>query len=135
MCGRYTSTSPPARLAERFDAAEIVLDEDLGPRWNVAPTLLVLAVAESRSSGTRRLGTFRWGLVPSWAKDPSVGNRMINARAETVVEKPAYRKALERRRCLIPADAFYEWRDKKPWAFARADGGADGVRRAVGGVA
>jgi putative SOS response-associated peptidase YedK len=122
MCGRYTSTTPPSLLAERFAVDEVRLDEDLAPRWNVAPTLAVLAVAESPSSGQRRLGTFRWGLVPSWAKDPSAGSKMINARAETVAEKPAYRKALVKRRCIIPADAFYEWHDKRPHAIARRDG-------------
>lgn len=136
MCGRYTSTSPPAVLAEQFAVDEVKLDEDLEPRWNVAPTLPVLVVAESRSSGQRRLGTMRWGLVPSWAKDISVGNKMINARAETVADKPAYRRALSRRRCIIPADAFYEWKVvgetsaktgrkkklKQPYAIARADG-------------
>src|SRR2546423_11226870 len=110
------------RCSNRAAASSAHADEDLGPRWNAAPTLPVLAVAVSRTAGTRRLGTFKWGLVPSWAKDPSVGNRMINARAGTTADKPAYRNALERRRCLIAADAFYEWKDKKAWAFARADG-------------
>jgi putative SOS response-associated peptidase YedK len=136
MCGRYTSTSPPPILAEQFVVDEVKLDDDLEPRWNVAPTLPVLVVAESRSSGKRRLGTMRWGLVPSWAKDIAVGNRMINARAETVSSKPAYKRALSRRRCIIPADAFYEWKVvgetttktgrkkqlKQPYAIARADG-------------
>jgi putative SOS response-associated peptidase YedK len=83
--------------------------EDLGPRWNVAPTDEVYAVAQS-SAGPRRLGTFRWGLVPFWSKDAKGGARMINARAETVLEKPAFRRPLERRRCIVPADGFYEWR-------------------------
>lgn len=136
MCGRYTSTSPPAVLAEQFAVDDVKLEEDLEPRWNVAPTLPVLVVAESRSSGRRRLGTMRWGLVPSWAKDISIGNKMINARAESVADKPAYRRALSRRRCIIPADAFYEWKVvgessgargskkklKQPYAIARADG-------------
>src|SRR3954469_16130380 len=136
MCGRYTSTSPPPILAEQFVVDEVKLDEDLEPRWNVAPTLPVLVVAESRSSGKRRLGTMRWGLVPSWAKDISVGNRMINARAESVASKPAYKRALARRRCIIPADVFYEWKVvgetttksgrkkqlRQPYAIARADG-------------
>jgi putative SOS response-associated peptidase YedK len=127
MCGRFTSTTPPSVLAESFAVDELRLDDDLVPRWNVAPTLPVLAVAESRRTGARRLGTFRWGLVPRWAESPSVGSRMINARAETVATKPAYRDALVRRRCIVPADAFYEWkvidgRPKQPYAIARADG-------------
>ncbi|MDQ1372786.1 MAG: hypothetical protein QOJ09_124, partial [Actinomycetota bacterium] len=79
MCGRYTSTTPPADLGAYFDVDEVVV-ENLGPRFNVAPTDEVYAVAVA-SSGARRLGSFRWGLVPFWAKDPSVGSRMINARA------------------------------------------------------
>src|SRR5436305_1340960 len=127
MCGRYTSTTSPALLAEQFLVDDVALDDDLEPRWNVAATLSVLAVAESRSRGTRRLGTFRWGLVPSWAPDLSVGSRMINARAETVATKPAYAESLRRRRCIIPADAFYEWKvtesgRRQPYAIAAVDG-------------
>src|SRR5947209_9521293 len=109
MCGRFTSTTPPAAVADAFVVDAVALDDDLRPRWNVAPTLPVLAVAASRATGARKLGTFRWGLVPPWSPDLSVGSKMINARAETVREKPAYREALRRRRCIIPADAFYEW--------------------------
>jgi putative SOS response-associated peptidase YedK len=109
MCGRYTSTSSVADLAEVFEVDE-VKTEPRPPRYNVAPTDPVYAVALSNVKGPHRaLGTFRWGLVPSWAKDPSVGNRMINARAEGIESKPSYRAALVRRRCIIPADAFYEW--------------------------
>jgi putative SOS response-associated peptidase YedK len=127
MCGRFTSTTPPALLAEQFVVDDVALDDDLEPRWNVAPTLPVLAVAASRSRGTRRLGTFRWGLVPSWAPDLSVGSRMINARAETVATKPAYAESLRRRRCIIPADSFYEWKvtesgRRQPYAVAAVDG-------------
>jgi putative SOS response-associated peptidase YedK len=136
MCGRYTSTSTVEDLAQVFEVDE-VRTEPLPPRYNVAPTLDVYAVAlrgrQDPEKGPRRaLGTFRWGLVPSWAKDPSVGSRMINARAEGIASKPAYRSALARRRCLIPADAFYEWerrtgRDgrpagKLPYAVRRRDG-------------
>jgi putative SOS response-associated peptidase YedK len=131
VCGRYASTRPPAELAEQFHVAEIKA-EPLEPNWNVAPTEPVYAVAESR--GVRQLGVFRWGLVPSWASSPAVGARMINARAETVATKPAYRQALARRRCIVPADAFYEWAvvgepeagsrrpRKQPYAIARRDG-------------
>lgn len=134
MCGRYTSTSPVAKLAELFEVDE-VRAEPLGERYNVAPSLPVYAVAVSNRDGKgprRALGTFRWGLVPSWAKDPSVGNRMINARAEGIATKPAYRAALARRRCIIPADAFYEWQrrtgpagkpnGKLPYVVQRRDG-------------
>lgn len=126
VCGRYTSTTAPADLAAHFDADEVVAT-DLGARYNVAPTDEVYAVARS-SRGPTRLGSFRWGLVPFWAKDLSVGSRMINARAETVLEKPAFRRPLERYRCIIPADGFYEWqalpdrKKKQPWYIQRADG-------------
>jgi putative SOS response-associated peptidase YedK len=127
MCGRFTSTVAPGDLAAYFEVDEVVA-EDLGPRWNVAPTDEVYAVAESASSRQRRLGTFRWGLVPFFAKDASGGARMINARAETLLEKPAFRRPFERFRCLVPADGFYEWQAvegrtrKQPWYFRRKDG-------------
>lgn len=124
MCGRYTSTTPPADLAAYFGVDEVVAP-DLGARYNVAPTEEVYGVARS-SSGPTRLGTFRWGFVPFWAKVASVGSRMINARAETLVDKPAFRRAFERYRCIIPADGFYEWEPKDQghtphWVY-RADG-------------
>jgi putative SOS response-associated peptidase YedK len=134
MCGRYTSTTAASVLAEVFAVDEIKTDE-LPVRFNVAPSQPVYAIAERRRRhegeiSSRQLGTFRWGLVPSWAADPSVGNRMINARAETIATKRAYRAALARRRCIIPADAFYEWqvveagghRVKVPHAIRRRDG-------------
>jgi len=129
MCGRYTSTSTMTDLATIFDAQEVRADP-LPQRYNVAPTLDVYAVAVRE--GHRALGTFRWGLVPSWAKDPAIGNRMINARAEGIEAKPAYRAALARRRCIIPADHFYEWQRRTssdgkpagrlPYAIHRRDG-------------
>src|SRR5262245_26962124 len=108
MCGRYTSTSTAAQVA-RFFAAEEVKTEELPLRYNVAPSQQVYAIAERRPREdgeplTRQLGAFKWGLVPSWAKDPSIGNRMINARAETLATRNAYKRALARRRCIIPAD-------------------------------
>nr|WLD25886.1 hypothetical protein [Streptomyces sp.] len=115
MCGRYASSRAPEDLAGLFDAALVpdAAGELPGPSWNVAPTDDVWAVLERVDKGTgeltRQLRPMRWGLVPSWAKDPSAGSRMINARMETVHEKPAYRKAFTRRRCLLPADGFYEW--------------------------
>lgn len=100
-----------------------MMAEQLPIRFNVAPTQPVYAVAESRGENPRRiLGHLRWGLVPPWAKDPTVGSRMINARAEGIATRSAFQQALARRRCIIPADAFYEWRDKRPFAFARRDG-------------
>ncbi len=124
MCGRYVAATPPAELAAQLGVTEVRAD-DLGPRYNVAPTLPVYAVAESH--GIRALGTFRWGLVPSWAKDASIGSKLINARAESVADKPAFRNALGRRRCLIPADGFYEWqrlgsKPKQPFYLRAADG-------------
>jgi putative SOS response-associated peptidase YedK len=126
MCGRYTSTTEPADIAAYFHVDEVVAD-DLGQRYNVAPTDEVYAVAQS-SKGPTRLGTFRWGLIPSWSKDAKGGARMINARAETVLEKPAFRRPMERWRCIVPADGFYEWqavegaKKKQPWYVRRRDG-------------
>src|SRR5579859_4380939 len=98
MCGRYTSTTSPARLAATFEVDEVKA-EQLPIRYNVAPTQPVYAIAHSRGEVSRRvLGVFRWGLVPSWAKDPAIGSRMINARAEGIATKPAYRLAVSRRR-------------------------------------
>lgn len=107
MCGRYTSTSSAADLASLFHVEE-VKTEPLPPRYNVPPTAPVYAVALSKKQ-KRQLGTFRWGLVPSWAKERSAASKLINARAETVASKPSFRAALARRRCLIPADSFFEW--------------------------
>jgi putative SOS response-associated peptidase YedK len=106
MCGRFVSTSPPDELARYFDAA--VSETALEPSYNVAPTNDVYAVTED--GGVRRLDAFHWGLVPLWAKDPSAGNKMINARAETLATKNAYKASFKRRRCIIPADGFYEWK-------------------------
>jgi putative SOS response-associated peptidase YedK len=104
VCGRFTLTSTPEALAERFDLSAALRFE---PRYNIAPGQDILAIREGE--GGRRATPLRWGLVPRWAKDPAVGNRMINARMETVGEKPAFRDAFLRRRCLVPADGFYEW--------------------------
>jgi putative SOS response-associated peptidase YedK len=112
MCGRYASSASPTRLAEEFEVDDIFADLP-GPDYNVAPTVAVPAVFERRvkDSGDvrRRLAPLVWGLVPSWAKNPSIGSRLINARLETVAEKPAFAKAFRSRRCLLPADGFYEW--------------------------
>jgi putative SOS response-associated peptidase YedK len=114
MCGRYASSHDPEELAEEF---EVVQDElpRIAPDWNVAPAKEVYAVVERPPSGekdqpaARQLRAMTWGLVPFWAKDPAIGNRMINARMETVADKPAFRRAFERRRAILPADGFYEW--------------------------
>jgi putative SOS response-associated peptidase YedK len=107
MCGRFVQAASPTLLAEHFHVDELALDEPPAPSWNVAPRAEVLTIVDQ--GDVRRMGRMRWGLVPSWADDPAVGDRMINARAETVLEKPAFRTALERRRCIVPADGFYEW--------------------------
>lgn len=104
MCGRFTLTADPNDLREAFPWLNI--PQPLQARYNIAPSQPVAVVA---NDGKQTLDYFAWGLVPSWAKDPSIGSRMINARAETLVEKPSYRNAFRRRRCLIPADGFYEW--------------------------
>ena len=107
MCGRFGQTATSAELAAAFQARWSCPEPDL-PRFNVAPTHDVPVLL--RHDGERVLDVFRWGLIPSWAKDPAIGNRMINARAETVLEKPAFRTAFARRRCLVPAGGFYEWK-------------------------
>ena len=107
MCGRFSQFSSVNDLVSTFSVDESLVD--VRPRWNVAPTQQVLVVAASNDGATRRLGTMRWGLVPSWAKDPSIGNRMINARADKVATSGAFRSAFRRRRCIVPADGFYEW--------------------------
>ncbi|MDH6133747.1 putative SOS response-associated peptidase YedK [Kitasatospora sp. MAA4] len=113
MCGRFVSTTTPADLVTLFGVNHWDAEETLAPNWNTAPTDSVWSVLErvDHATGelTRQLRPLRWGLVPSWAKDPGVGARMINARSETVHEKPAFRKAFASRRCLLPADGYYEW--------------------------
>ena len=120
MCGRYASSRRPEDLAEEFeiDQAQVkeTVAEPLAPDFNVAPTKEVYAVVSrppapdgSTDSSQRQLRVVRWGLVPFWAKDPAIGNRMINARMETVDSKPAFRHAFAKRRCLLPADGYYEW--------------------------
>ena len=110
MCGRYAAAKDPAALAEEFEVQGAPAEE-LRPDYNVAPTKKVYLVVDRERDDVREraLVVGRWGLVPSWAKDPSIGSRMINARAETVAEKPAFRRAFAKRRCLVPADGYYEW--------------------------
>ncbi|MFF4845308.1 SOS response-associated peptidase [Streptomyces collinus] len=114
MCGRYVSTPRPQDLAQLFHANESLSTKALAPNWNVAPTDDVWAVLERTprdddgAPPARELRPLRWGLVPSWAKEPKIGARMINARVESVHEKPVFRRAFVKRRCLLPADGFYE---------------------------
>jgi putative SOS response-associated peptidase YedK len=123
MCGRFGQKASSAELAAAFEAAWRCPEPEL-PRFNIAPTQHVPVLLSD--AGRRVLDVFRWGLIPWWAKDASIGNKMINARAETVVEKPAYRSAFERRRCLVPATGFYEWKKtpdgKVPHWIHPADG-------------
>ena len=121
MCGRYSLIADIGELQERFgfDGSEL----PHAPRYNVAPTQMALTV----TNGSERRGSYmRWGLIPSWAKSASVGNRMINARAETVAEMPSFRTALQRRRCLVLADGFYEWQgegsSRRPMRITMASG-------------
>lgn len=124
MCGRYVATTDTEGLT-RFLMVDERQTEDLPPNYNVAPTDMTMAVA--MHDGKRVLTSFRWGLVPFWADDPKIGARMINARAESVAERSAFSRSFERRRCVIPADGFYEWERrpdgaKLPWFVHRADG-------------
>ncbi len=104
MCGRYTLTVDPKILQAEFGVS---VPENLAPRYNIAPTQPVPVILAEK--GEPQFDVFRWGLIPSWAKDPRIGNKLINARAETIAEKPSFRTAFRRRRCLIPADGFFEW--------------------------
>lgn len=124
MCGRYSLQHTPEQIAERFEVIESTFQVE--PRYNIAPSQ-TLAVVGATPNG-RKLAGRKWGLVPFWAADPSVGNRMINAKAETLAEKPAFKYAIAKRRCLIPADGFYEWQKRKdgpnqPFYIRRRDRG------------
>jgi putative SOS response-associated peptidase YedK len=125
MCGRFVSARKRLELLEEFAATRDAVAADRQPDYNVAPTKRIYAVLEHKDE--RELRLLRWGLVPSWAKDTSGGARMINARSETVAVKPAFRAAFAKRRCLIPADGYYEWiteeKAKKPFYIYREDGG------------
>jgi putative SOS response-associated peptidase YedK len=127
MCGRFAQRSDPKRLAKEFKIAEV---PDVEARYNIAPTQDILSIR--RAEDDREAVFLKWGLVPSWAKDVSIGAKLINARSETVTEKPSFREAFKKRRCIIPADGFYEWqrteerkqpfffqmRDERPFGFA-----------------
>jgi putative SOS response-associated peptidase YedK len=130
MCGRFTLKTPPLQLAEALD---LMVAPDWEPRWNIAPSQSVGVVRQMAAGGQRQWDSLRWGLVPHWAKDTAMGNAQINARSESAATKPTFRTPFRQRRCLIPADGFYEWKqiggkrkqafyihreDKKPFAFA-----------------
>jgi putative SOS response-associated peptidase YedK len=124
MCGRFVAATDPDGLVRFFSVDERKAD-DVAASWNVAPTETVHAVAEHEDR--RVLVALRWGLVPAWAEDAKIGSRLINARAETLAEKPAFRDAFRRKRCLVPADGFYEWHTrpdgvKVPYYIHRRDG-------------
>ncbi len=125
MCGRFVLAASRRQVAEAMGLPGM---PDVPPRYNIAPSQLVEAVYVERETGQRRAGLFRWGLVPSWAKDPKIGSRLINARAETLFDKPAFRGAARYHRCLIPAQGFYEWQaqpsgGKAPYFLTLADAG------------
>jgi putative SOS response-associated peptidase YedK len=137
MCGRFVSAGSPDRIAAYFDTVlpTEVVAESLGENFNVAPTQDIYAVVGT-GDGAARLDTFHWGLVPSWAKDRRIGSKMVNARAETLAEKPAFKSLFRTKRCIVPMDGFYEWKAgfeggpvnakgkllKQPMYIHRADG-------------
>jgi putative SOS response-associated peptidase YedK len=123
MCGRFGLTRPEALKLERFGISEL---PPLVPRYNIPPSSDILVVRERK--GVTEAEMIRWGLVPSWAKDPAIGHRMANVRSDTALEKSSFRAAMQKRRCLIPADVFFEWQDvpgqkrRRPYAVALTDG-------------
>jgi putative SOS response-associated peptidase YedK len=134
MCGRFTLRTPLTVLAQQFlfDLGTLPADVVVTPRYNIAPTQTVAAVRQQTAGGKRELALLHWGLIPSWSKDARIASSLINARCETLAEKPAFRTAFSRRRCLVLADGFYEWKkegkqklpqyfqlkDERPFAFA-----------------
>lgn len=122
MCGRYSLTSPVESVARLFGVDE---RPNLAPRWNIAPSQEVLAVRRA-ADGRRHFASLVWGLVPAWSNDPGTGGRLIHARADTVATKPSFRAAIRQRRCLMVADAFYEWQElpggNLPWRITLAPG-------------
>jgi len=124
VCNRYRLTHSKEYLAERFEASADEIEDR--PRYNIAPTQQVLTVRKKDGKKSRQFTTMRWGLIPSWSKDMSIGTRTLNARSETVTKTPAFRESILTKRCLIPADGFYEWRKmgsvKQPYCFELSDG-------------
>jgi len=125
MCGRYRLSRRKQIIEEQFDTAD--WQDDWSPRYNIAPTQPVPVIRQHPKEPTRQISTMRWGLVPHWAKDPSITTATINAKSETAATKPAFRDPLKFRRCLIPADGFYEWQrrgnSKQPFCFEVNNGG------------
>jgi putative SOS response-associated peptidase YedK len=124
MCGRFTLRRPLKAITEAFGLGQA---PDWAPRYNLAPTQNVLVLRQQEGQAGREGVLMRWGLIPSWADDKGIGASLINARAETVSSKPAFRAAFQRRRCLVPADGFYEWKPedgkRQPYFFTRSDDG------------
>ncbi|MFB2835267.1 SOS response-associated peptidase [Floridanema evergladense] len=123
MCGRYSFTQVAEAIADKFQVKEV---PEISPRYNIAPTQQIATVLVNSESSERQFKMLRWGLIPSWAKDAKMGAKLINARGETVAEKPAFRAAFKKRRCLILADGFYEWHtqdgEKQPFYFRLENG-------------
>lgn len=123
VCGRYVLADPESVFADLFG---LVPPSSVGPRYNIAPSQAVPAVRLDRTAGEPRAALLRWGLIPHWADDPEIGNRLINARSETADRKPSFRDAFRRRRCVLPADGFFEWRTmngaKQPWLVRMKNG-------------
>ncbi len=111
MCGRFTLRTPANLLIKQFQLSEL---PEIAPRFNIAPTQSTAVVRQQLGTGQRECARLRWGLIPSWAKDPAIGGRMINARSESVATKPSFRSAFRRRRCLVLADGYYEWQKRGP---------------------
>jgi len=126
MCGRYTLHHEPEEIEERF---EVEPDQELlAPRYNIAPSQIIPVIRHTGHTGSKEMAGCKWGLIPFWAKDPKIGNNLINAKAETIAEKPSFKHAFAKRRCLIPADGFYEWQKRgkapsQPIYVRRRDGG------------
>ncbi len=125
MCGRFAQVTPPEAIRQMFGTKNLV--PNLPARFNVAPTQDIMAVRFNPATGERSLDLLKWGMIPHWAKDATIAAKLINARSEGIESKPSFRDAFARRRCLIPADAFYEWKadtkPKQPYAIRRADPG------------
>ncbi|HEY9826587.1 MAG TPA: SOS response-associated peptidase [Stenomitos sp.] len=120
MCGRFVLAGTPEAVASAFGLSKV---DDFPPRYNIAPSQPIAIIRQNQASGRRELCLQRWGLIPSWAKDATIGSKLINARSETAAEKPSFRTALKYRRCLIPATGFYEWqaikgKGKQPFFFS-----------------
>jgi len=122
MCGRYSLTTPPEAMRDLFGVETLL---NMPARYNIAPTQTAPVVRRPEDGDGRALAMMRWGLIPSWAKDMTMAARMINARSETVAEKPSFRRAYSKRRCLVPSDGFYEWQKtdgaKQPWRICMRD--------------